>query len=324
MERFFQADFAGVRIHEGPTAQAMGALAFTLGEQIHFAPGLYDPSTHDGVALLGHELTHVVQQRDGRVVNPYGQGVTIVQDPALEAEADRMGQQVAEAMWTEPGRAPSAGVAMAAHAQTPISVLARGRLVAAQPRGLRWPTRHAQAKAAPSIMFMLQDDPWGDPARVLDLKNKLQNQPPPQPPPRAPRVWTYDGLVRSIQSHWGELRAFAQRKISSATKRMYKDYLKFRTHHKPSDEMVCTLMWEKGASYSRYKWGLSGGFLSAEDKRSLGDTSKKAYSCGETNVLLSYPTADFVLAASFNAGGALPPCSRCQGVLEREGVNWFE
>ena len=99
MESFFEADFSAVRVHEGPAAQAMGALAFTLGEELHFAPGLYDPVTREGVELLGHELTHVLQQRDGRVANPYGQGVAIVQDPALEAEADRMGQRIADEMW---------------------------------------------------------------------------------------------------------------------------------------------------------------------------------------------------------------------------------
>ncbi len=96
LESFFQADFSGVRVHEGPVAQAMGALAFTLGKDIYFAPGLYDPTTREGVELLGHELAHVVQQREGRVVNPYGRGVAIVQDPALEAEADLMGQRVAD------------------------------------------------------------------------------------------------------------------------------------------------------------------------------------------------------------------------------------
>ncbi|HET9627076.1 MAG TPA: DUF4157 domain-containing protein [Kofleriaceae bacterium] len=34
---------------------------------MYFAPGLYDPTTRAGVERLGHELTHVVQQRDGRV-----------------------------------------------------------------------------------------------------------------------------------------------------------------------------------------------------------------------------------------------------------------
>ncbi|HEX8114159.1 MAG TPA: DUF4157 domain-containing protein [Kofleriaceae bacterium] len=96
IERLLHADLSGVRVHEGPAAPAMGALAFTVGDDIHFAPGRFDPSTRDGVALLGHELTHVVQQREGRVANPYRSGLVIVQDPALEAEADRVGRWIAE------------------------------------------------------------------------------------------------------------------------------------------------------------------------------------------------------------------------------------
>jgi hypothetical protein len=101
MEAFFQTDFSGVRVHEGPAARSMGALAFTLGEDLHFAPGLYDPSSRAGVELLGHELTHVVQQRAGRVINPFGTGAAIVQDPALEMEADTMGRQVVEHAWRD-------------------------------------------------------------------------------------------------------------------------------------------------------------------------------------------------------------------------------
>jgi hypothetical protein len=34
---------------------------------LYFAPGLYAPTTRADVERLGHELTYVVQQRDGRV-----------------------------------------------------------------------------------------------------------------------------------------------------------------------------------------------------------------------------------------------------------------
>jgi len=102
LESFFQADFSGVRVHEGPAAQAMGALAFTLGDQLPFAPGQYDATSHHGIALLGHELAHVLQQREGRVANPYGRGVAIVQDPALEAEADALGRRAADEIRGEP------------------------------------------------------------------------------------------------------------------------------------------------------------------------------------------------------------------------------
>ena len=95
MEAALGANFSDVRIHVGPEASAIGAIAFTWGSDIHFAPGQYNPHTPHGQSLLGHELTHVVQQRAGRVANPFGSGVAVVQDQALEAEADRMGQLAA-------------------------------------------------------------------------------------------------------------------------------------------------------------------------------------------------------------------------------------
>jgi ribosomal protein S18 acetylase RimI-like enzyme len=95
MESALGASFSDVRIHVGPEASAIGAIAFTWGSDIHFAPGQYNPHTPEGQSLLGHELTHVVQQRAGRVANPFGSGVAVVQDQALEAEADRMGRQAA-------------------------------------------------------------------------------------------------------------------------------------------------------------------------------------------------------------------------------------
>jgi len=94
MEAFFNTNFADVRVHVGHEAPSIGALAFTHGTDLYFAPGQYNPQTTHGQQLLGHELTHVVQQRAGRVRNPLGTGVAVVQDPALEAEAVRMGLRV--------------------------------------------------------------------------------------------------------------------------------------------------------------------------------------------------------------------------------------
>jgi hypothetical protein len=95
METAFSADFSDVRVHVGQEASALGAIAYTWGTNIHFAPGQYNPNTIQGQKLLGHELWHVVQQRSGRVSNPFGGGVAVVQDHALEAEADRMGVKAA-------------------------------------------------------------------------------------------------------------------------------------------------------------------------------------------------------------------------------------
>jgi hypothetical protein len=105
METAFSADFSDVRVHIGQEAASLGAIAYTWGTNIHFAPGQYNPNTIQGQKLLGHELWHVVQQRSGRVSNPFGGGVAVVQDHALEAEADRMGVKAAmTAMVQRPGK----------------------------------------------------------------------------------------------------------------------------------------------------------------------------------------------------------------------------
>jgi len=95
MESAFGMDFSDVRVHVGQEAASIGAIAYTWGTNIHFAPGQYNPHTIQGQKLLGHELWHVVQQKSGRVNNPFGSGVAVVQDHALEAEADRMGIKAA-------------------------------------------------------------------------------------------------------------------------------------------------------------------------------------------------------------------------------------
>jgi hypothetical protein len=95
METFFEADFSDVRVHVGPEAPAIGAIAFTVGTDLYFAPGQFEPDSVRGQELLGHELTHVVQQREGRVENPFAAGVAVVQDSTLEDEADHMGRLVA-------------------------------------------------------------------------------------------------------------------------------------------------------------------------------------------------------------------------------------
>lgn len=95
MEGVFKTDLSGIRIHTGPQAESIGALAFTTGNDIYFAAGQYNPHTPYGQRILGHELTHVVQQRSGRVRNPFGGGIAVVSDPGMEAEADRMGMHAA-------------------------------------------------------------------------------------------------------------------------------------------------------------------------------------------------------------------------------------
>jgi hypothetical protein len=95
LESALGTSFSDVRVHVGSEAASIGAIAFTWGTDIHFAPGQYNPHTQQGQMLLAHELVHVVQQRAGRVKNPFGNGVAVVQDAMLEAEADRLGREAA-------------------------------------------------------------------------------------------------------------------------------------------------------------------------------------------------------------------------------------
>jgi hypothetical protein len=95
MESFFGTGFGDVRVHVGPHVTAMGATAFTHGAHIHFAPGRWEPGSQRGIQLLVHELAHVVQQRAGRAMNPFGNGVAVVQDSRLEAEAERFARRAA-------------------------------------------------------------------------------------------------------------------------------------------------------------------------------------------------------------------------------------
>ena len=79
-------DFGDVRIHADAAAsestRAVGARAYTLGNHIAFAAGEFDTSSASGRHLLGHELTHVVQQRGG--------GQSIQRSPgAHQAEIER-------------------------------------------------------------------------------------------------------------------------------------------------------------------------------------------------------------------------------------------
>ncbi len=92
MEAALGADFSAVRVHVGPQAERIGALAFTTGTDIYFAPGRYQPESAHGQQLIGHELAHVIQQRQGRV-RGFGDGVTVVQDRSLEAEADHLARR---------------------------------------------------------------------------------------------------------------------------------------------------------------------------------------------------------------------------------------
>jgi hypothetical protein len=66
VEPKFGHDFANVRIFADDAAHeatsALSAKAFTVGENIAFNAGRYDPDSAEGQRLLTHELSHTIQQ----------------------------------------------------------------------------------------------------------------------------------------------------------------------------------------------------------------------------------------------------------------------
>jgi hypothetical protein len=82
MEQQLGADFGDVRVHDGgaaaASASAVNAKAYTVGSDVVFNNGAYQPDSDDGRRTLAHELTHVVQQRSGPVEgSPTGDGVAV-------------------------------------------------------------------------------------------------------------------------------------------------------------------------------------------------------------------------------------------------------
>lgn len=95
MEPRFGHDFSRVRVHTderaASSAEAVNALAYTVGNDIVFGAKRYAPTSQEGKSLIAHELTHTIQQ-SGRA----GQTATKMSQPgdAHEQEADRVAQQI--------------------------------------------------------------------------------------------------------------------------------------------------------------------------------------------------------------------------------------
>jgi len=84
-----------VRIHRDENAAALArsvsARAFTVGSDIFFGPGEYEPTTRAGRELLAHELVHVVQQRGAPHIGP----LTVSQPgELLEREAEDVARDI--------------------------------------------------------------------------------------------------------------------------------------------------------------------------------------------------------------------------------------
>lgn len=69
----FGQDFSSVRVHTDSNAnqlaRSINAKAFTKGKDVVFGAGEYKPESSSGKRLLGHELTHVLQQETKTILD---------------------------------------------------------------------------------------------------------------------------------------------------------------------------------------------------------------------------------------------------------------
>ena len=122
LERALGTSLDGIRVHDdGPSAAAaaaIGARAFAIGRDIHFASGTYRPGDPDGQRLIAHEVAHAVQHGTAAPPAASAGGDLELSQPgdAAEVEADRFADDFVA------GRAAAAPVAAAPVTAAPAGV----------------------------------------------------------------------------------------------------------------------------------------------------------------------------------------------------------
>ncbi len=127
MEARFGADFGDVRVHTGSGAHAsatdVGARAYTVGNNIVFQRDAYDTASDGGRTTLAHELTHVIQQRQGPVDGTETAGGIRVSDPSDRFEREAAAN--AERVMAAPSPAAEAPSPASAPADRPAAAVQR-------------------------------------------------------------------------------------------------------------------------------------------------------------------------------------------------------
>jgi hypothetical protein len=128
---YFEARFGrglgGVRVHDGAaadaSARAVGAVAYTAGNDVVFRAGTYAPRSAPGRRLLAHELAHTLQPEHGGA----GEAAVAPTGSAAETDAARAGDRAAAGLDAGAVGARPAGVihrfAPGGHQQSTVDAL---------------------------------------------------------------------------------------------------------------------------------------------------------------------------------------------------------
>jgi hypothetical protein len=156
LEGMFWQRFDDVLIHVDNSATtaatSINARAFTIANRIFFREDAYRPDTRSGLELIAHELTHVIQWRQGRV--PQVSDASRISSPgdALEQEAAATAHDVTRAAATQD-----------------------------VPRTATQPSAHVTAPPRPSRTHLPQPPGWRcatDPIRMRALMSSRRAAPP--------------------------------------------------------------------------------------------------------------------------------------------------
>ncbi len=123
----FGCDLGGVRVHTDAkaarSANAVDALAYTVGNHIVFGAGQFAPETSAGQRLLAHELAHTIQQRSA-TLPPEGDLAISHPNDFHERQAHRAADAVLSANDSDLVEHPAAALA-----SSPLSVARLQRVI---------------------------------------------------------------------------------------------------------------------------------------------------------------------------------------------------
>jgi hypothetical protein len=153
-------NFDDVRVHTdaraGASAQAVAANAYTVGRQIVFAPGRFEPGSAQGQRLLTHELAHAAAHPSG-VPTPSGELRISAPNEAAERHAVRTSD--GEADLADIGAAGAPGLFRVPAAPVPLGSVAvnHQRVTVPPAAGLTFTASKTPATAA-NVRFSLAGD----------------------------------------------------------------------------------------------------------------------------------------------------------------------
>ncbi|HEY0062435.1 MAG TPA: DUF4157 domain-containing protein [Telluria sp.] len=132
-------NFADVRVHtdarSGESARAVSANAYTVGRQIVFAPGHFNPASGEGRRLLTHELSHAAAHPSGA---PTPSGSLRISTPGEPSE--RHALAVSEGAASSVAAGPAASSSLFRQTATPVPMMGvavnHARVTVPPPAGL--------------------------------------------------------------------------------------------------------------------------------------------------------------------------------------------